>query len=74
MQKELKDIRFITLPESRTFGNTTIDSSIPLPIQFPEGSLVDDIDFNSIVAGLIKVVAWAPENENIAYYKKLAAE
>ncbi|MBR6347486.1 MAG: hypothetical protein IKR80_00875 [Spirochaetales bacterium] len=74
MQKELKDIRFITLPESRTFGNTTIDSSIPLPIQFPEGSLVDDIDFNSIVAGLIKVVAWAPENENIAYYKKLLLE
>ena len=74
MQKELKDIRFITLPESRTFGEVTVDSSIPLPIQFPEGSVVDDIDFNSIVAGLIKVVAWDPENANIGYYKNLLLE
>ncbi|MBR2281810.1 MAG: hypothetical protein IJ863_04215, partial [Spirochaetales bacterium] len=74
MQKELKDIRFITLPEERVFGDVTISSKIPLPVQFPEGSVVDDIDFNSIVAGLVKVVAWLPENENFEYYKKLLLE
>lgn len=74
MQKELKDIRFITLPEERAFGDVTISSKIPLPVQFPEGSVVDDIDFNSIVAGLVKVVAWLPENENFEYYKKLLLE
>ena len=65
MQKEMKDIRFITLPEERNIGSVTISSTIPLPVQFPEGSVTDDIDFNSIVAGLIKVVAWDPENKNI---------
>ena len=38
MQKELKDIRFITLPEDRDMGSVTIKKDIPLPVQFPEGS------------------------------------
>lgn len=71
MQKELKDIQFITLPDDRTIGDVKIDSSIPVPVQIPEGKTPKDIDFNSVVAGLIKVVAWKPENKNIEYYKKL---
>lgn len=71
MQKELKDIQFITLPDDRTVGDVKIDSSIPVPVQIPEGKTPKDIDFNSVVAGLIKVVAWKPENKNIEYYKKL---
>ena len=71
MQKQMKDIRFITLPEDRKLGEVTISKSIPLPIQFPEGSLTEDIDFNSIVAGLIKVVAWDTENANFKYYRDL---
>ena len=74
MTAELKDIRFINLPEDRQVGGITISSSIPLPISFPEGSLVEDIDVNSIVAGLIKIVAWAPENQNFEYYKKILLE
>ena len=74
MQKELKDIRFITLPEDRDIGSVTISKDIPLPVQFPEGSVTDDIDFNSIVAGLIKIVAWEPENKNMGYYKSLLLE
>lgn len=74
MQKELKDIRFITLPDERKIGDVTIRSDIPIPVQFPEGSVTDDIDFNSIVAGLIKIVAWDPENKDIEYYKKLLLE
>ena len=74
MRKELKDIRFITLPEERKIGEVSISGAVPLPIQFPEGSVTEDIDFNSIVAGLIKVVAWDPENKNIDYYKQLLLE
>ena len=74
MQKELKDIRFITLPDERKIGDVTIRSDIPIPVQFPQGSVTDDIDFNSIVAGLIKIVAWDPENKDIEYYKKLLLE
>ncbi len=74
MQKELKDIRFITLPEERKIGEVSMSGAVPLPIQFPEGSVTEDIDFNSIVAGLIKVVAWDPENRNIDYYKQLLLE
>ncbi|MBO4278656.1 MAG: hypothetical protein J5891_02475 [Spirochaetales bacterium] len=71
MQNRMKDIRFITLPEDRDLGAVTIRKDIPLPIQFPEGSVTDDIDVNSIVAGLIKVVAWDTENKNYGYYKDL---
>ena len=74
MQKELKDIRFITLPDERKIGDVTIRADIPIPVQFPEGSVTDDIDFNSIVAGLIKIVAWDPDNKDIDYYKKLLLE
>ena len=70
----MKDIRFITLPEERKLGDVTLRKDIPLPIQFPEGSLTDDIDFNSIVAGLIKVVAWDTENADFSYYKDLLLE
>lgn len=74
MQKQMKDIRFITLPEERKLGDVTLRKDIPLPIQFPEGSLTDDIDFNSIVAGLIKVVAWDTENADFSYYRDLLLE
>ena len=70
----MKDIRFITLPEDRDMGSVTLSKDIPLPIQFPEGSVTDDIDVNSIVAGLIKVVAWDTENKNYEYYKKILLE
>ena len=74
MQNRIKDIRFITLPEDRDMGSVTLSKDIPLPIQFPEGSVTDDIDVNSIVAGLIKVVAWDTENKNYEYYKKILLE
>ena len=71
MQNRMKDIRFISLPEDRSLGAVTIRKDIPLPIQFPEGSVTDDIDVNSIVAGLIKVVAWDTDNKNYEYYRNL---
>lgn len=74
MKKDLKDIRFITLPGDRKIGTTVLSAKIPLPVEFSEGQDPNDIDFNSIVAGLIKVVAWAPENNNYKYYKDILLE
>ena len=71
MLEKLKDVQFITLPGDRKLGDTVLKGSIPLPVQFQEGQKPEDIDFNSIVAGLIKVMAWAPENKNFDYYKSI---
>ncbi|MCQ2412331.1 MAG: tetratricopeptide repeat protein [Sphaerochaetaceae bacterium] len=74
MKKDLKDIKFITLPGDRKIGTTVLSAKIPLPVEFSEGQDPNDIDFNSIVAGLIKVVAWTPENNNYKYYKDVLLE
>jgi len=71
MTEKLKDVQFIKLPGDRKIGDTVLKGDIPLPVLFQEGQKPEDISFNSIVAGLIKVVAWNPENENIEYYKQV---
>ena len=71
MIEKLKDVQFITLPGDRKIGDTVIRGDKSLPVQFQAGQKPEDIDFNSIVAGLIKVIAWAPENKDFDYYKEL---
>ncbi len=71
MSEKLKDVQFIRLPGDRKIGDTVLKGDKPLPVQFQAGQKPEDIDFNSIVAGLIKVVAWEPENENIDYYRQI---
>ncbi len=71
MIEKLKDIQFITLPGDRKIGDTVLKSSTPLPVQFQAGQKPEDIDFNSIVAGLIKVLAWDPDNKDIDYYRDI---
>ena len=74
MTEKLKDIQFIKLPGDRRIGDTILKGDTALPVLFKKGQKPEDIDFNSIVAGLIKVVAWDPENENIEYYKNVLLE
>jgi tetratricopeptide (TPR) repeat protein len=71
MIEKLKDVQFITLPGDRKIGDTVLKGDKPLPVQFQSGQKPEDIDFNSIVAGLIKVMAWAPENKDFDYYKNV---
>jgi len=71
MTEKLKDIQFIKLPGDRKIGDTILKGDTALPVLFEKGQKPEDIDFNSIVAGLIKVVVWDPENENIEYYKNV---
>ncbi len=69
MTEKLKDVQFITLPGDRKIGDTVLKGNKSLPVQIQAGQKPEDIDFNSIVAGLIKVMAWNPENPDFNYYK-----
>ena len=71
MIEKLKDVQFITLPGDRKIGDTVIKGDKPLPVQFQAGQKPEDIDFNSIVAGLIKVIAWDSENKDLDYYREI---
>ena len=64
-------LKFITLPNDRKIGDMVLKNEIPVPVYFAEGQKAEDLDVNSIIAGLIKVVANNPDNKNIAYYKEI---
>lgn len=70
----LTDIRFIQIPGNRKIGNFVLKSDIMLPVQMNDNTRPEDIDLSSIAAGLIKVIAHDPENENLAYYCDLLKE
>ena len=74
MQKDLKDIKFITLPGDRKIGNVVLSGKTSLPVQVTDNQKPEDIDFNSIAAGLIRVIAWNPAHKDIALYKKILLE
>ncbi len=73
----LNDIVFITIPKTIIIEdeNFKFDPSIPIPVQIADGSDAIDvkngIKVEMIAAGLIKVVAHDPENENAAYYQDM---
>jgi len=75
-QKEhLKGIVYISLPAKmeQDIGKLHINPSIPLPVQLPEGqSEIDEkgITIEMIVAAMIKIIAWQPENKFYEYYKE----
>jgi len=71
MTENLKNIQYITLSETRKVGDMVLDKTIPLPIQFEKDQKPEELDINSIAAGLIKVIAHDSENKNLAYYKQV---
>lgn len=74
MTQKFNDIKFINIPENRKVGNLVLKKEIPLPVQFEEGQKAEDIDLASIAAGLIRLIAYDPENENFEYYKSVLLE
>lgn len=78
----LKDIVFITLPESmeKEINGFRIDPARRLPIQLPEGQAsIDDsseVTIEMIISGMLKLIAWKQEDPNYDYYRAfvLAAE
>lgn len=71
---KLDTIRFISLPKSMEEKITgfRIDSTIPIPVQLPDGKKkldVDKVTLESIVAGMLIIIAYRPEDANFAYYR-----
>ena len=71
MDNKIKDVQFITIPQNRKIGDFLLKSDIMLPVQMNSNTKPEDIDLNSIAAGLIKVIAHDPENKNMDYYCSL---
>lgn len=74
MTDKLKDIQFINIPKNRKIGNFLLQSDIPLPVQFEKDQKPQDLQLTSIIAGLIKVVAYDKENKNFGYYRNVLLE
>ncbi|MCI2076967.1 MAG: tetratricopeptide repeat protein [Sphaerochaeta sp.] len=78
----LKDIVFITLPESmgREINGFRVDPARRIPVQLPDGKTAidasDEITVEMIISGMLKLIAWRPEDPNHDYYRAfvLAAE
>ena len=69
--ENLKDIKFINIPDNRKIGDIVLDKNIALPVQFNEGQKPEDISLASLAAGLVRIVAWDTSNKNYEYYKKV---
>ena len=71
---KLDSIRFINLPKSMEEKITgfKIDSSIPLPVQLPDGQKKlnpENITIEQIVAGMLVVIAYKENDKNLPYYR-----
>ena len=70
----LDNIIYISLPEhiEKKLGNFTIDNSILIPIEIPEINNewnLQNLSWQMIISAMLKIIAYDPEHENIAYYK-----
>lgn len=72
--KEKDTIKFIKLPENFKvdLGSFTVDPSIELPILLEKGKKdIDERDYTveSLVAGMISIIAHEKDHKNFSYYK-----
>jgi len=76
-EEHLNHVIFISLPETDFPGREalSLDPSILLPADTsplkPEQWSMADLSWEAIEAGLLKVLAWAPERNEIPYYRRL---
>lgn len=75
----LERIIYITIPEDSqlSLGPFTIDSSVRLPVELPPdtNSLnIQELSWEMIVSGMLKICAYQPNHEHIDYYRKLILE
>lgn len=70
----LKDIIYISVPESftGTVGDVTLDSSVLLPVETRERAEEwnpEELSWEMIIAGMLKVLAYRPEHDDAPYYR-----
>ena len=73
-EEKLKTISFINVPSDlkMDFGSFHLDPAIKLPVQKPEGAKMlsdNDITMESIIAGMLTIIAYDENNKNFSYYR-----
>ncbi len=70
----LEKIVFISIPEetAQKIKDFTIDTSILLPVEIPEGEdnwRIQDLSWEMIIAAMMKIFAWQPDHPDTDYYR-----
>lgn len=70
----LDKIVFISIPEetAQKIKDFTIDTSILLPVEIPEGEdnwRIQDLSWEMIIAAMMKIFAWQPDHPDTDYYR-----
>jgi tetratricopeptide (TPR) repeat protein len=70
----LPNIFFISLPETMktTISGFTVDPSKLLPVEVPPGEeefRLDNLSWEMILAGMLKILAYEPDHEHAGYYR-----
>ncbi len=76
-ERALSSVLFVQFPPEslKKIGIGELEEGVPLPVQMPgpitrfDASLVT---VESIVAGILRILAWQPKNRNAALYRSLA--
>jgi tetratricopeptide (TPR) repeat protein len=71
----LAGIRYISIDSlaPRSIGEFTLDPSIHLPIEMPEGDQRwsgENISWEAIISGMLKLLAYKPDHEHAEYYRR----
>lgn len=74
-ENPLKNIIYISVPEelATEIGDFQVDPSVLLPVETssgPERWEAEELSWEQIISGMLKVLAYDPENENIDYYRE----
>ncbi|MBF9014833.1 MULTISPECIES: tetratricopeptide repeat protein [unclassified Oceanispirochaeta] len=75
--EKLKQIIYISIPESmqHNLGSLELDPSILLPVEVPEGQKPEEwqpenLSWEMIVSGMLKVLAYDEDNKNREYFRE----
>jgi len=67
------NIVFIQIPETlaRTIGSFAVDPAIPIPVELGlKTNDLSDLSWEMIVAGMLRLLAYDPDNVNASYYRR----
>lgn len=75
----LHNIVYISVPESftGTVGSVQLDASILLPVETAQGADEwdpEELSWEMIIAGMLKVLAYQPEHDDAPYYRAFIGE
>lgn len=72
---ELNNIVYISIPDSMNtaIGDFAIDPTILLPVEIPPGDeelFLENLSWEMILAAMLKIMAYQPDNEHVDYYRE----